>query len=256
MPVLPMPAPETDATADPAARLIAAAGPVFAQRGFDRAPVRQIAQAAGVNVAAINYYYGDKMGLYRAVVASIRDKRQHEFPTPVVGKTSPEKTLGMIVRTLLSRMLAADEKGWEAMLLMREMQQPTTVLSEMIREYFQPIYDLLYQTIEQLIPPIATPDAPQSWRDEALVAQLTLGVVGQCLYYRIGCPVYEQLIAADVRSRHYDTESLCRHITASTLAACGRTDIVTARSRLETETPAPKITALDRRTDIFTPPEE
>jgi AcrR family transcriptional regulator len=48
-------------------RLLHAALRLFAERGFDKTSTRGIAQAAGVNIAAINYYFGDKAGLYRAV---------------------------------------------------------------------------------------------------------------------------------------------------------------------------------------------
>ncbi len=229
---------------DPASRLIAAAGPVFAERGFDRAPVREIAKIAGVNVAAINYYYGDKMGLYRAVIADIREKRQREFPAPPLGEAPPDETLRRIIRTLLSRILAGDERGWEAMLMMREMQAPTEALGDMVREYFKPIYVVLCHTIDQLIQPalldtsVSSEDVSDhcddtSWRDESLVAQIALGVVGQCLYYRIARPVLEQLIAPEIRKKHYDFESLCRHITATTLAACGHQNIVQTRTSLQ-----------------------
>lgn len=229
----------------PAERLIAAAGPVFAQRGFDRAPVREIAKNAEVNVAAVSYYFGDKMGLYRAVIAAIRQNREREFPTPVLGDAPAEQTLHRLVHTLLSRMLSGDEQGWEALLMMREMQHPTAALEEMIQEYFKPIYDAICQTIAELLnaenasatPPDCQISECQSndWRSEAMVPQMALGVVGQCLYYRIGRPVIERLIDPEVRDRHYDVESLCRHITASTLAACGHRDMPHHRDWLETE---------------------
>ncbi|EMI57774.1 TetR family transcriptional regulator [Rhodopirellula sallentina SM41] len=226
------------APADPSARLIAAAGPVFARRGFDRAPVREIAKIAGVNIAAINYYFGDKMGLYRAVLAGIRDRRQREYPVPIVGSAPPEETLGKLVRTLLSRMLASDNTGWEAMLMMREMQQPTTAMSEVVQEYFRPLHDAMCQTIAQLMAPLPVADSEptRSWQENALVAQTALGVVGQCLHYLIGKPVIEQLVASEIREQHFDTESLCRHITASTLAACGRSDIVQIRQQIDSQT--------------------
>lgn len=252
-----------DEIVDPAGRLIAAAVPVFAQRGFDRATLREIAKEAGVNVAAVSYYFGDKMGLYRAVIEDIRDSRQRQFPVPTAGDAPPREMLRRIIRTLLSRMLAGDERGFEAMLLMREMQSPTAVLGVLVREYFRPTFDVLCQTIEQLVEPLrpaktvltthdvgspasanASVDAADA--DEALVTQIALGVVGQCLYYRIGRPVLEQLIAPAMRSKHYGVESLCLHITASTLAACGHSDIVQERDRLDISSPE----NIDRRIQL------
>lgn len=232
----------TDA-GDPAERLIAAAVPVFAQRGFERATVREIAKEAGVNVAAVSYYFGDKMGLYCAVIENIRAKRQREYPVPAVGDAPPREMLRRIVRTLLARMLAGDERGFEAMLMVREMQAPTAVLGVLVRDYFKPTFDVLRETIGQLIEPLpavksSTPAGDNGRSDctEALVTQVALGVVGQCLYYRIGRPVLEQLIATDTLATHYDQESLCQHITASTLAACGRFDIIQEHDRLENPT--------------------
>ncbi|APW40163.1 TetR family transcriptional regulator [Rhodoferax koreense] len=47
-------------------RLLHAALRLFADKGFAKTSTREIAQAAGVNIAAISYYFGDKTGLYRA----------------------------------------------------------------------------------------------------------------------------------------------------------------------------------------------
>ncbi len=229
-----------DEASDPAGRLIAAAVPVFAQRGFDRATLREIAKRADVNVAAVSYYFGDKMGLYRAVIEDIRDKRQREFPVPDDHDAPPQEMLRLIVRTLLARMLAGDERGFEAMLMMREMQSPTAVLGVLVHEYFKPTYELLRRTIEQLLDPLRPITAAQSTRDggasacfEALVTQVALGVVGQCLYYRIGRPVLQELIAQETLAAHFDADSLCQHITASTLATCGQFDIIQERGLLD-----------------------
>ena len=53
--------------AEARARLLTTALRLFAEHGFARTSTREIAQAAGVNIAAISYYFGDKAGLYRAV---------------------------------------------------------------------------------------------------------------------------------------------------------------------------------------------
>src|SRR3954470_24235673 len=47
-------------------RLLLAAMRLFAEQGFARTSTREIALAAGTNIASISYYFGDKAGLYRA----------------------------------------------------------------------------------------------------------------------------------------------------------------------------------------------
>lgn len=48
--------------------LIEAAREQFAQGSFKTVSVREIARAAGVNQAMVNYYFGDKRGLYEAML--------------------------------------------------------------------------------------------------------------------------------------------------------------------------------------------
>lgn len=41
---------------------------LFARRGYDGVSVRDIARAAGVNVAAVSYHFGSKQGLFEEVI--------------------------------------------------------------------------------------------------------------------------------------------------------------------------------------------
>ena len=54
-------------TADTKQRILAAAETVFADHGFAGASLRAITQGAEVNLAAVNYHFGSKAGLYRAI---------------------------------------------------------------------------------------------------------------------------------------------------------------------------------------------
>jgi len=60
---------------DKKAVILGIAEKLFAELGFDGASTRHIAQEAGVNMAMLNYYFGSKDGLYKAVL----QKRITEF---------------------------------------------------------------------------------------------------------------------------------------------------------------------------------
>ena len=60
-------------------RILDAALELFAASGFDGASTRTLAERAGVNLPAIQYYFGSKEGLYRAVVEQISEQMQSGF---------------------------------------------------------------------------------------------------------------------------------------------------------------------------------
>ncbi len=209
---------------DARSRLLESAGPVFAKQGFDRATVREICGLAHVNVASVGYYFGDKMGLYREVIQAIRDLREKQYPAPRGDAEDPRLMLYRLIRTMLSRMLSADATGWESQLLMREMQHPTAVFENLVKESFRPLFVALTDTLRQLIGDGAAPHT---------VDQLALSVVGQCVYYRFGAGVVQLLIPESQRTAHYDIESLSRHITAVTISATENASLLRHRHELD-----------------------
>jgi AcrR family transcriptional regulator len=241
------PAKSADAV-DPRARLLRAAGPVFAQRGFDRATLREIAAAAEVNVAAVAYYYGDKMGLYREVIQEVRQSRDRRFPMPDnTRQEDPRVALARLVRTMLSRMIVCDESGWETQLMMREMDHPTTAFKELVNDFFRPLFQQLIGTLDRLI----RRTQPESPVPEHTLEQLALSTVGQCLYYRVGRGAVEVLIPEQRRQQHFDLDSLSRHVTAVMMAATGdNANVLEARSQLDqllsSTTPASDLLATEQ----------
>lgn len=200
---------------DAPARLLAAAGPVFAKHGFDRATVREICGKAGVNIASVGYYFGDKIGLYREVFRMIRGQCHDEVPespTDAAGQviTDPRQQVYGLIYHLLSRMLARDDSGWESQLMMREMNHPTEVFAEMVEESFRPHFERMMKIIAALSPPDTSVH---------VLEQLALSVVGQCLYYRVGSGVVKRLIPAERLAADFTVQSLARHIAAVTIAA-------------------------------------
>ena len=56
-------------------KLLDVAGRIFADRGYRAATIREICLAAGANVAAVNYHFGDKMGTLHRSCTTIRPRR-------------------------------------------------------------------------------------------------------------------------------------------------------------------------------------
>jgi AcrR family transcriptional regulator len=64
------------ATASTREKLVEAAGHVFAEHGYQATTVREIVKRSGANIAAVNYHFGDKLGLYTEVLQqSVRAAR-------------------------------------------------------------------------------------------------------------------------------------------------------------------------------------
>ena len=88
--------PKTD---DPEARakILTAAEELFASRGFAGTSVRDIARSAAVNSAMIHYYFGNKEGLYRAIIESAAHTIRTILITATSGASSVEEKLSQFV---------------------------------------------------------------------------------------------------------------------------------------------------------------
>lgn len=64
-------------------RIIEAAVELFGEHGFDGASTRDIAALAGVNAPALQYYFENKEGVYRASVEALADDAWTTFGPPV-----------------------------------------------------------------------------------------------------------------------------------------------------------------------------
>jgi len=188
-----------------------AAGPIFAEKGFAAATVRDICAAAGTNPAAVNYHFGDKETLYLEVVRLAHTLRMQQTPPaewPV--HADPAEKLRIFVRTTLTRMLEMPDVQWPMRLMMREMLQPTMACQSLVEEFIRPQLEQLLGILDELLPP----DTP-SYRRQ----QFAFSVIGQCLHYRVAGEFVALLISPDELSAHFRAEQLVEHITSFSLAA-------------------------------------
>ncbi len=198
---------ETD---DTKLRLLETAGKVFAEKGYRAATVREICQRAGVNLAAVNYYFGDKERLYIESVKRAHFCRGEQIALPSwpEGATAETK-LRAVIGAVLARMLSGADEEWHWQLMMRELQHPTAACAELVRDYMRPPFELMLSLLRELLPQEI---------DDHRVRLIAFGIVGQCLYFRLGRPIMSQLTPPE-EYRRYEAEYLAAHIADWTLAA-------------------------------------
>jgi len=191
-------------------RILDAAGRIFAERGFQTATVREICSAAGCNLAAVNYHFGDKERLYIEAVKQAHHRRLQDVPAPVFPNGTPaEEQLRAFTEALLVRMLADDEAPWHSQLMLRELFQPTAACEQWVREYIRPQFQMLLGILGQLLPE----SVPMARR-----RLLAFSVVGQCMHYKVAAPVI-RLLVDEAEYRTLQPAPLARHICDVTLAA-------------------------------------
>ena len=167
-------------------RLLKAAERLFADRGFKNVTVRDICRVARANVAAVNYHFGDKLGLYREVLQSaIAAMRETNDTARQAGAgRRPEEQLRRYIVIFVHRLLKNPVQVPEYLLLSEDLYrsrgsaEPDDHMHEIsqdlegigsVRNYFVDVTDL------------AGPIAPMS--DPSLPRRLgaTVGMLGQGL---------------------------------------------------------------------------
>ena len=170
------------ATPDPTSeRLLEVAGPIFADRGYQATTIREICAAAGANVAAINYHFGDKLGLYTEVLQqSVRAAQLLAVHNALDPNTPPEEILRALIRARLRSINGRNLPDWHSRLLAHEFAQPTPALRQLVDKLARPICKRLLGLIGGMI------GLPPNDDNTRLCA---ISVVGQVLAYVLPGPL-------------------------------------------------------------------
>ena len=190
-------------------RILLSAGPIFAERGFAQATVRQVCDGAGVNHAALNYYFGSKEALYLEAINLAHTRLVQQVPPPLWDdETPPDEKLRRFILTILHRMLGKEGLSWEMRLLMRETIEPTSAAKAMVDNFIRPQHEILLGILRELSP--STVELSQ-------LQKLAFSIIGQCLHYRSAGEFVALLVPPGDLEQSYDIDSLAEHITRFTL---------------------------------------
>lgn len=198
---------------EPRNRILAAAGREFAAHGYEAATVRDICLAAGVNVAAVNYYFGDKRRLYIESVKHAHEERVRQVPLPEwpAGRPAADK-LRDFVANMVERMLGFGQPQWQVRLMLREILQPTDACRELVEDYIHPHFALLVSILDELC---------AGRMGEPQLRRVALSIIGQCFVYRAAGDVIGMLVPADELQSLHGPDELAAHVTRYALAALG-----------------------------------
>jgi AcrR family transcriptional regulator len=135
------------------ARLLHAASRLFAERGYARVTVRDICKKAHANVAAINYHFGGKDGLYRAVMRHAMETMQATTEAArAAGRDLPAaERIRAYVSVFADRLLGGHHETWIHQLMLREMSDPTPALAMVADEVLKPRMIYLSRAIAELL---------------------------------------------------------------------------------------------------------
>ena len=139
-------------------RIFTSAESVFAEWGFDGASARKISEAADVPVALINYHYGSKEGLYRAIfekrAPTIMDQRIAGLR---LARAEPDldRRVDLVVKALIYPMLSLRGESLSAdfgRIIVREMSDPQAEARGIFRDMFDPVANMLTAAIAECFP--------------------------------------------------------------------------------------------------------
>jgi TetR/AcrR family transcriptional regulator, regulator of cefoperazone and chloramphenicol sensitivity len=176
-------------TADAASRLLVAARRMFADKGMSGTSIRDLAQEAGVNVAAVNYHFGSKENLYLETLRSfyrecgaVTPRVQEILERAMKAGTQKAAIRGIrdFIHEFMNNLFSSEDAELQAKLMFREMSDPTPALEVIISEFVAPKMEALTTLIAQARPEL------RGSKDLPLYAG---SVIGQCLHYRRTLPV-------------------------------------------------------------------
>jgi len=123
-------------------RLLQAAAEVFAEVGYHAATTREICKRAGVNLASIHYYYGDKAELYREVFRLPFLEDCNTLVTMDIAQVSVREALAALYGWLFPPTAEEDPMLKLFMRLhAREDAEPSGVLGDAMMQAFRPNHE-------------------------------------------------------------------------------------------------------------------
>ncbi len=167
-------------------KLLTEAGKAFAKHGFAGANLRDICKVAGVNLGAVNYYFGSKKELYReALIKPHLELMMEEPPPRLTETTTPEAALkSWIIFFMDTVLVRRRQHPYLSRLMIHEIANPSFALDELIQVVFKQIRRELVIIISAL---------KARDHEDRQVGELANMIILLCAQQEMGRGVFERL---------------------------------------------------------------
>lgn len=145
-------------------RLLDAAEKLFCERGFSNTSVRDLTKTAGCNIAAVNYHFGGKDQLYKAMFQRHMSRvfaEQIQVITDVMNSEKPtlELFLRGAIKKALEPLVEQNERIPMMKLVVRETLNPHMKRDVVELEAFKEFVELARDTLVKLVPGLSSDKA-------------------------------------------------------------------------------------------------
>lgn len=190
-------------------RLLRAACSIFSEKGFRDATVAEICEAAEANIAAVNYYFGDKETLYDEVWRHAFAVTRETYPIDggIPAGADVEESLFGYASAVLHRIFCGGEASLFPRLLNQEMAAPTLALEKIAKEALLPQSLHVEHAVRKFFGDAC---------DEHTIWLCKHSVIGQCAFYNFSRPLRERVMGCGEMTEPA-IEQIARHIARFSL---------------------------------------
>lgn len=140
-------------------RIIDCAGRLIAKNGFAKTTSKSICAAAKVNMAAVNYHFGSREGLYIAIMQQVHTYMLNflQVNDLYTSSLSPKEKIESFLDMYINNVLFGD--NWYLEVWIREEMSASPFLEELLKEQAKPKIDLLVKIFAEYLS--LPPDDPR-----------------------------------------------------------------------------------------------
>lgn len=205
-------------------RIVEAAGPIFARKGYRETTVREICVKAGVGLASVNYHFRDKQQLYVSVVEQAYAYIHSRDPLRLdeIPPMPPMERIAQWIRLTCTKIMQKERESWQDRIMRRELREPTPACEAFLRQQVMGDLRPLLEALRATLPAEAS---------EEMIWRAAFSVIGQVLFYDTYRIFINILTGSEAEMSNY--ERVAGHIAGFCGSALGLLSPLRTRLREE-----------------------